>query len=117
MQSTYERQANLVKAIAHPARLRILEILAQEECCVCHLTVLLRQRQPFVSQHLMVLRQKGLVLDRRDGVMVYYRLADKRVADLVLLTRELVRTSRVEARLEPVPRSPVPGCTCPSCVA
>jgi ArsR family transcriptional regulator len=117
MQSTYDKQANLIKAIAHPARLRILEILAQEECCVCHLTVLLRQRQPFVSQHLMVLREKGLVLDRRDGVMVYYRLADKRVADLVLLTRELVRTSRVEARLEPVPRSPVPGCTCPSCVA
>ncbi len=104
--------------MAHPTRLRILEVLAsQGECCVCHLTAILRQRQPYVSQHLMVLRSQGLVLDRKDGAMVYYQLADPRIADLISLSRQVLLGSGVEARSAAIPESPVPGCPCPECAA
>jgi DNA-binding transcriptional ArsR family regulator len=114
----YRQQAGLLRALAHPTRLRILEILSLSgECCVCHLTAILRQRQPYVSQHLMVLRSHGLVEDRRDGVMVYYRLSDQRIRELIDLTRELLRSCGVEAHFPPVPDVPVPGCPCPECTA
>jgi ArsR family transcriptional regulator len=114
--AVYEEQASLIKAIAHPARLQILRILAREECCVCHLTAALRLRQPCVSQHLMVLREKGLVLDRREGVMVYYRLANKKVAELVAVTNELIALSGSARTESALPEGPVRGCTCPRCL-
>ena len=113
----YEKQSELLKALAHPVRLRILEILAQEESCVCHLTTILDQRQPYVSQHLMLLREVGLVLDRKEGAIVYYRLVDKRVMESIVLTRELLRARGVDGQASPIPRSPVNGCPCPKCGA
>jgi ArsR family transcriptional regulator len=107
-----------MQALAHPTRLRVLDILAQgRECCVCHLTAILKQRQPYVSQHLMTLRSQGLVVDRKDGAMVYYRLADPRIADLVSLSRQVLLASGVEAGFAAIPEPPVPGCPCPECAA
>ena len=111
----YGEQAGLLKAIAHPTRLRILDVLSQGECCVCHLTAVLRQRQPCVSQHLMVLRENALVQDRKDGVMVYYRLADGEIATVLAATRRLRRLSDGDGQEWQVPASPVAGCTCPKC--
>jgi len=111
----YKQQASLIRALAHPTRLRILEILAQQESCVCHLTAILKQRQPYVSQQLMVLRAQGLVLDRKDGVMVYYRLADRGIAKLISLTRDLLRASGAEADFPTAPQAPLRGCSCPLC--
>ena len=116
MADGYTELAELIRALAHPTRLRILDILAQRgECCVCHLTAVLEQRQPYVSQQLMVLREKGLVSDRKDGVMVYYRLADARTAALLALSRELLRRSGQRSEFLDVPESPVEGCPCPAC--
>jgi ArsR family transcriptional regulator len=116
--SEYRLQADLLRAMAHPMRLAILDILSQTgECCVCHMTAILKRRQPYVSQHLMVLRSKGLVTDRKDGTLVYYRLADERVGDLVVLTRQVVEASSGEVHLRDVPRPPVRGCPCPACTA
>jgi ArsR family transcriptional regulator len=114
----YKQQAEWIRAMAHPTRLLILEILAERgECCVCHLTTILKQRQPYVSQQLMVLRDKGLVADRKDGVMVYYRLVDLRIRDLISLTRELLWKDDAQAAFPSIPAAPVPGCTCPKCEA
>ena len=108
MADGYTELAELIRALAHPTRLRILDILAQRgECCVCHLTAVLEQ--------LMVLREKGLVSDRKDGVMVYYRLADARTAALLALSRELLRRSGQRSEFLDVPESPVEGCPCPAC--
>ena len=112
----YQIQAVTLKALAHPARIQILEVLAHEEACVCHLTTLLGLRQPYVSQQLMTLREAGLVLDRRDGLMIYYRLADSRVVDLLQLSRQLVM-ARTGARFPETPTGPVADCPCPSCAA
>ena len=113
--NAYTLQASAVKALAHPTRLRILDILAHEEACVCHLTAVLRQRQPYVSQQLMILREAGLVTDRRDGVMVYYRLADPATAEAVAATRALLRVTGQDVDFPPVPHEPVEGCPCPHC--
>jgi DNA-binding transcriptional ArsR family regulator len=111
----YKQEAALVKAIGHPTRLRILDILSVGEACVCHLTTILKQRQPNVSQHLTVLREAGLVRDRKDGVIVYYRLSDPLIKDLLGLAREILGSSGVEVDFPPVPESPLPGCPCPKC--
>ena len=108
-------ETNLLKALAHPARLRIIQVLAQDEACVCHLTAILQKRQPYVSQHLMVLREAGLVVDRRDGLMVYYRLAHPGPEELVAVLRQVVLAAHANAELPTVPAPPVKGCPCPKC--
>ena len=111
----YKKQAALVKALAHPTRLQILDILGQDEACVCHLTAVLHQRQPYASQQLMILREAGLVTDRKDGVMVYYRLTDPAVAETVRATRPLLRANGEAVEFPPIPAPPVEGCPCPHC--
>jgi ArsR family transcriptional regulator, arsenate/arsenite/antimonite-responsive transcriptional repressor len=69
----YEARARVAKAMAHPSRLIILEALQEREWCVCELTELVGADQSTVSKHLAVLKQAGLVEDRKEGVMIYYR--------------------------------------------
>jgi DNA-binding transcriptional ArsR family regulator len=111
----YRALAGLLKAMSHPTRLQILDILAQGEACVCHLTAILQQRQPYVSQHLMILREAGLVADRKDGVMVYYRLADGRLPAVQALAREMLAAMGQPVAMPTIPPVPVPGCPCPHC--
>lgn len=70
----YEARAAIAKALAHPTRLIILEALERREACVCELTDLVGADQSTVSKHLAVLKQAGLVEDRKEGVMAYYRV-------------------------------------------
>ena len=63
-----------LKALAEPARWRILELLAAEELCVCHLVEALGMAQPLVSHHLRVLREAELVDTERYRYWTYYRL-------------------------------------------
>lgn len=60
--------------MAHPSRLLMLEAMEGQERCVCDLTELVGADQSTVSKHLGVLKQAGLVEDRKEGVMVYYRV-------------------------------------------
>lgn len=114
----YDYLAQLHKVLAHPVRLRILDILSKQEACVCHLTAILGQRQPNVSQHLALLRAANLVTDRRDGTLIYYRLADDQLAALLASAKGLVHSldGRSPA-FPPIPTSPVEGCPCPHCQA
>ena len=63
------------KALADPTRLRIVGLLAGGEICVCNIHECLDIPQPTASRHLAYLRKKGLVLTRRDGLWVHYKLA------------------------------------------
>lgn len=66
---------SFTRTLADPTRLRILMLLLQEEeLCVCHLTKTLEMVQPKVSRHLAVLRENELLLDRRSGLWIHYRL-------------------------------------------
>jgi DNA-binding transcriptional ArsR family regulator len=74
-----DEAARLLKAMAHPARLRLLRRLRDEECCVSEVEKCLRISQPNVSQHLRILREAGLIEGTRRRTRVCYRIADARV--------------------------------------
>jgi len=111
-------EADTFNALAHPARLEILELLRQGECCVCHIQAMLDQRQAYISQHLNVLRRAGLVVNRKDGLRVYYKVTDPQVFDLVDNVKDVLRAQRgghLPASLEPRPISSGKPCNCPQC--
>lgn len=110
-QNTLQERARLFKALMHPARLAILEMLRGGEECVCHMEATLGYRQAYVSQHLAVLREAGLVRDRREGWMVYYRVVRPEVFGL------LDTAARMLGQTEAAPAQPVvaASCPCPKC--
>jgi len=78
---------HLLKALNDETRLRILALLVQGELCVCDLMAVLQMPQSTVSRHLAVLKNAGWVTDRRQGLWMYYRLADEGPPLLVELQR------------------------------
>ena len=72
--ATYQRRAAVIKALAHPSRLLIVDELSRGERCVCELTDRIGSDISTVSKHLSVLKKAGIVLDDRRGVQVFYRL-------------------------------------------
>ena len=87
----YEVKAGLFKGLAHPFRIRILELLsAAAEVSVTDLQNETGLEASHLSQHLAVLRRHRLVDSERRASHVYYRLADAKVADLLTVARELL---------------------------
>ena len=87
----YEVKANLFKGLAHPFRIRLLELLAAApEVTVASLQEETGLEPSHLSQHLAVLRRHRLVLSERRARHVYYRLADPAVARLLATARELL---------------------------
>jgi DNA-binding transcriptional ArsR family regulator len=82
--------AKYFRVLGDPIRLRILDLVADEERSVGELAVLLGEPQPKVSNHLGCLRWCGFVITRREHRTVYYRLADERVGAVIALGRELL---------------------------
>lgn len=76
----YKQLSDKFKLLAHPERLRILDVLRREPECVCHLEALLGKPQPYVSQQLRVLREAGIIVDEKEGMNVFYRLVDTDLA-------------------------------------
>ncbi len=72
--SLYEARASIIKALAHPARLFIVEELHKKERCVCVLTDMLNFDTSTISKHLSILKNAGIVGDRRDGTKSIYYL-------------------------------------------
>ena len=70
----YEARAKIMKALAHPSRLFIIDQLAKHEQCVCELTEMIGADMSTVSKHLSVLKDAGLVQDEKRGLLVYYSL-------------------------------------------
>ena len=102
--------ATIFKTLMHPTRLSILEILRDGEQCVCHLEAVLGYRQAYISQHLMILKDAGLVEDRREGARLFYRVAKPEGFDLVDAASRL---SGVVTN--PVIPERVKECPCPKC--
>ncbi|MBI4787004.1 MAG: helix-turn-helix transcriptional regulator [Chloroflexi bacterium] len=83
--------AAVAQALAHPVRLRILELLRNEGAYVMHLTTVLGRPQANISQHLAILRDAGLVTDEREGMTVVYRVRDPQVFELMDQMKTLAR--------------------------
>ncbi len=103
-ENLHRQAARTFHILSHPARLRILDELRRSEACVCHLQTVLKRPQAYVSQQLRVLREANIVVDRREGLLVYYRLSDAQVEQLL------------EQVLGPAgPPTRLPHCPCPKC--
>jgi len=70
----YKQKATIIKAMAHPSRLMMIDALAEGERCVCELQQLVGADLSTVSKHLSVMKSAGIVTDRKEGLKVFYRL-------------------------------------------
>ena len=108
-----EKIAKVFRALMHPARLNILETLRDGEQCVCHMEAHLSYRQAYISQHLTLLREAGLVEDRREGWNIFYHVTEPKVFQLIDQARAMMglTTKPARRRVQPV------ECPCPKCAA
>ncbi|MFH0854977.1 MAG: metalloregulator ArsR/SmtB family transcription factor [Candidatus Omnitrophota bacterium] len=79
----YGKESGLLKALGHPVRLKMVEGLLGHECNVTRMVKALNLPQSTVSQHLGILKNRGIVRIRKEGVKVCYRVIDARVAKLI----------------------------------
>jgi DNA-binding transcriptional ArsR family regulator len=99
-----------MKSLGHPARLAIVQLLADDEACVCHLSAALSLSQPKISQHLMSLRKAGLVRSRREGKNIFYRLTEPELPELLA---KVGGSRKDNSRLTKL--APAQDCPCPHC--
>ena len=88
-QEHIELAARALKAIAHPLRLKILCVVGDQEACVQEIVEAVGTSQSNISQHLAILREKGVLLTRKDANRVFYRVGDQRILQLVGMMREV----------------------------
>ena len=84
-----EQAARALKAMAHPLRLKILCILGNREVSVQDIVGCVGTSQSNISQHLAILREKGVLRTRKDANRVYYRVSDERTLTLIGMMREV----------------------------
>ena len=109
----YETQSDILKALSHPTRLAILDILRDGEQCVCHMEATLNLRQAYISQQLMILKDAGLVEARRDGLNLYYRVLKPEIFNVLETLRSI---TGLTVKL-PKHRHANANCPCPKCNA
>jgi ArsR family transcriptional regulator len=88
-QEHIETAARALKAISHPLRLKILCVIGSEEACVQDIVEAVGTSQSNISQHLAILRDKDVLLTRKDANRVYYRVGDPRTLQLIAMMREV----------------------------
>jgi DNA-binding transcriptional ArsR family regulator len=96
----FEARARIIKAMAHPARLMIVDELSRRERCVCELTGIVGSDISTVSKHLSVLRNAGIVRNEKRGSKVYYILRTPCILDLMSCVETVIK-SRAEEQLDP----------------
>jgi len=107
-----DKISKLFRILGQPSHLEILLAIGAGEACVCHLEAATGLRQAYISQHLMALRSEGLVVSRRDGRNIYYRLQDASLLDLI---REAAGIAGISGIQTGQIMEPLPNCNCPHC--
>ena len=80
---SFDREAEILKVLGHPVRLKIVAGLMSESCNVKKIWECLELPQATVSQHLALLKNKGIIEGRRDGVEVFYKVVNKEAESIV----------------------------------
>lgn len=88
-QEHIEQAAYALKSISHPLRLKILCVLGDGEACVQDIVDAVGTSQSNISQHLAILREKGVLQTRKDANRVFYRVGDARILQLIGMMREV----------------------------
>lgn len=109
-----KRVSKLLAVMGNPFRLAILLEIGNGEACVCHLEAALNQRQAYISQHLMALRDAGILKTRREGKYIYYHLSSPKILDLI---QQAATVAGIKADRFPVSTEPavLKKCDCPHC--
>lgn len=94
--SVYEMQAEICKILSSPKRIEIISALKDGEKTVTELVDILETPKANVSQHLAVMRLKGILKSRRDGVNIYYRIANPKVIQACVLMKEVLSELLIE---------------------
>ena len=98
--AVYAARAKIIKALAHPARLLMVDELREKPRCVCEIQKVVGSDMSTVSKHLSVLKNAGIVQDEKRGVQVYYRLRCPCVVDFFECAEKvLVTTAKDQMRL------------------
>ena len=84
----YQLHAEFCKFMGNPKRIEILFLLGEKEMCVDDLAKEMDVKVPNISQHLAVMREKGVVIVRREGTKMYYKLANPKTLQACIITRE-----------------------------
>ena len=92
----YEARARIIKALAHPTRLYIVDMLTDEEKCVCELTEKIGSDMSTVSKHLSILKGAGIVSDDKRGAQVYYTLSIPCVLNFFGCVEEVIKTAALK---------------------
>ncbi len=87
----YHLIANFMKALSHPTRIQILELLRSGERCVCEIFPEINVDQSSVSRHLAILKREGLLDSRKDGLKVIYWTADPFIYEIIDRSAEKVK--------------------------
>ena len=92
----YEAQAKIIKAIAHPTRLFIVDELKRQERCVNELTEMIGADMSTVSKHLSVLKGAGIVIDDKRGTQIYYKLKVPCILDFMHCVEHVLKINAKE---------------------
>ncbi len=98
MKDVFELQAEICKTLANPKRLEIIYLLKDGELSVGEMVERLKLPKANVSQHLAVMRQRGIVAARREGVNIYYSIANPKIVEACRLMREVMLEQIEEKR-------------------
>jgi ArsR family transcriptional regulator len=93
----YERRARICQVLADPKRLRLIDALRDAERSVGELAESLGATYPNVSQHLNLMRDAGIVVSRREGTTVYYRLAYPQITQACDIVHDVLRAQLTDA--------------------
>src|SRR5208282_468657 len=90
----------LFRALGDPTRLRILNLMAEQEVCVCYFTEVIGAPQPKISRHLAYLRKAGIVAARREGKWMHYRLAVPRSPHAASILKSVIEALKQDKELQ-----------------
>ena len=107
------KSAHILSLLGQPNRLQIALALGEHEACVCHLEACMGIRQATISQHLMALRDAGLVTTNRDGKNIFYRLARPDILTIIEQTSLLTGANFDD--LKNLSLKKFENCPCPHC--
>ena len=99
-----ELKAEILKALAQPTRLRILELLRNGEKCICEIVPAINGEQSNISRHISLMQKSNLVTTRKDGVKVMVKVKDPKVFEILdsialLLKKQMIETRRLVQQL------------------
>jgi ArsR family transcriptional regulator len=99
-----ELKAEILKALAQPTRLKILELLRDREKCICEIVPALNGEQSNISRHISLMQKSKLVTTRKDGVKVMVKVSDPKIFEILdgvtlLLRKQIIETRKLVQEL------------------